>query len=213
MKIFELSAYHYSNENLTYPIKVECKKSFVLFSSIEYAKKAMNDYLTNPKNYGESFISLCDDDVVIYFKIQEKPVDSYSDDYVNQDLWFDSVGNLIYHDIDQVFNGRENPKYKIGELVQFFEYDQLKLGIVYAQPLDSEFINKRPNATFDQTDDVYLIDELEGEHSHINEAFIGYPVYPLNIKEKNAYDLLRRDVLERILNKDNRAPKNIKIED
>lgn len=181
-----------------------------MYSSIELAKQALDDYLKAPSD--SALFGLYDEDQVLYFKIQEKPVDNYSA-YVNQDLWFNSNGDLIYHDIDQVFLGRDNPKYKIGDLVQFFEYNQLKLGIIYALPLSTEFVNNRPNAKFDQTDDVYLIDELEGEHSHIQEAFIQYPMFPISFKEKNAYDELKRDVLDRILNNSRNPPKKIKIEE
>lgn len=210
MKIFELSVYFFSTEKLQYPLSIENKKSFTMYSSIELAKQALDEYLKAPSD--SALFGLYDEDQVLYFKIQEKPVDNYSA-YVNQDLWFNSNGDLIYHDIDQAFSGRDNPKYKIGDLVQFFEYNQLKLGVIYALPLSTEFVNNRPNAKFDQTDDVYLIDELDGEHSHIQEAFIQYPMFPISFKEKNAYDELKRDVLDRILNNSRNPPKKIKIEE
>lgn len=209
-EVFELSAFIL--EKREYPIKLEKIVIPVVFSSQKKAESYIKFYTKDkPLPLKEYKIFLDKKDKILFYEIKSRGVDSYKN--CKEDLFYYNEKGKLIKAFDEAYEeepflGKTNPKFKPGDLVQFFSYGELKLGVVYAVPLSPEEAKAR-NLTLVGSDDTYLIDELEGEHDHIPEEFISKPKYKLTIEQQDAYAALKADVLLRIKNKDNRGPKYI----
>lgn len=208
-QVFELHVYVKATKN--YPLLLEKIAVPVVFSSRKKAEKYIKLYTKEKTKSKEYEIHTDKNNQILYFEIKATALDSFKN--ATWDVFFYNEKGKLIKSLDkdfenQSFPGVSNPKFKPGDLVQFFSYGEIKLGVIYAQPLSPKEVAER-NLTLTGSDDAYLIDELEGEHDHISEEFISKPRYPVTKAQLDLYGALQADVLLRVKNKDRNGPKFI----
>ena len=98
--------------------------------------------------------------------------------------FYDNKGKLL-HRFDFLFHnlppflGNDNPKFKIGDIVEVNCFSQIRLGIISEVPFTTKEVLQR-KLMLDESDNVYLVDfalDRNGymDHEHPMEFLIKYP--------------------------------------
>lgn len=96
----------------------------------------------------------------------------------------------------QPFLGNDNPKYKLGEIVEVYDYDELRLGVITGVPVTTEEVKKK-SWKLDQSDDVYLVDFSKdtNEHLHPHESSLGKPRFPVPEETRKELEEAFREIV------------------
>ena len=86
---------------------------------------------------------------------------------------------------DEVFLGEDNPRFALGELVEFISVDELLLGFVTAQPPTTKEVKSR-KWKLDNNDNVYLVDLSDdtSDHAHPSSSLLQSPSLPVSEEER-----------------------------
>lgn len=201
-KAYKLIIYTRDLEEITYPIELDqVYLDIDLFSTKKKLLEVLKKEVSN-LDYNEKFE---------YYSIQELGIDKPIE-YTIQ--LFDYSGKIMDFSPEKKFLGRSNCKFKPGDLVEFFDHGKIEVGVIFATPFSQSQIAKYKMA-FGTDDDCYLIDLLNGEHSHVRNFLVrGVPKSgKLSDVESKAYQALKDDVIDRLQAGSNKYPKVIKLDD